>query len=65
MIQFYLAVFMDAIALGFVFIRLTRPEKRANSIIMSDRAVVQKINGHWYFMMQVRAPIEVDALALQ
>jgi len=51
--QSLVAYVLNAVVIGSVFVRLTRPEKRANTILFSPNAVIREINGALYFMFQV------------
>jgi potassium inwardly-rectifying channel subfamily J len=52
-IQSLLQYFLNALVIGAVFVRLTRPQARANTILFSDKAVIQQRDGAFYFMFQV------------
>lgn len=47
------AMSLNAIWIGTFYARFARPTIRANSVLFSDKAVIRKIGGHWYFMLYV------------
>ncbi|OQS04533.1 inward rectifier K channel (IRK-C) family protein [Thraustotheca clavata] len=46
-------IFLDSILIGMFFVRFSRADTRAYSIVFSKDAVIRKIRGHYYFMFQV------------
>eukprot|EP00405_Crypthecodinium_cohnii_P046219 CAMPEP_0206574774 /NCGR_PEP_ID=MMETSP0325_2-20121206/29663_1 /ASSEMBLY_ACC=CAM_ASM_000347 /TAXON_ID=2866 /ORGANISM="Crypthecodinium cohnii, Strain Seligo" /LENGTH=624 /DNA_ID=CAMNT_0054079477 /DNA_START=365 /DNA_END=2236 /DNA_ORIENTATION=- len=44
--------FCNAFVIGALFVRLTRPQARANTILFSSKAVIQELDGALYFMFQ-------------
>ena len=53
-VQSLLAIFLDSVFIGLVFSRLGRAQQRAASVVFSDKAVIQQIDGQLHFMFQVR-----------
>jgi len=51
-VQSLLGILLDSVFIGLVFSRLGRAQKRATSIVFSDKAVLQEIDGNVYFMFQ-------------
>lgn len=51
--QSILSIIMDAICFGLLYSRLSRANTRASTIIFSNKAIIRKIGGHFYFMFQV------------
>eukprot|EP00808_Paulinella_micropora_P019627 g15664.t1 len=47
------SVFLNAIVFGLLFLRMARPTRRAITVIFTDKAVVRKVNGQYFFMCQV------------
>ena len=47
------SVLLDALAIGIVFMRISRAQSRAASVIFSSRAVLRRIRGEWYLMFRV------------
>merc|ERR1719230_367793 len=52
-IQSILQFFLNAFIIGAVFLRLTRPQNRASTILFSKRAVIREHEGGLYFMFRV------------
>jgi len=52
-VQSLLHFLLDAVIIGCIFIRLTRPQSRARTIVFSDKAVMKVINGAVHFEFQV------------
>ncbi len=46
-------ILLDAILIGVLFTRLSRPSTRASTIVFSDFAVIRRVRGEFYFMFQV------------
>eukprot|EP00948_MAST-09A_sp_MAST-9A-sp1_P002939 g2939.t1 len=51
--QSFIVLLYQAITIAVIMFRISRVQPRANTIIWSDKAVVQKIHGHWYLMFRV------------
>jgi len=51
--QSLLQYFLNALVIGSVFVRMTRPQARSNTILFSDKAVIQVIDNAFYLMFQV------------
>lgn len=47
------AILFDAVAIGLIFQRLSRGQKRSRSILFSDKAVMRKVRGTWYLFFRV------------
>eukprot|EP00560_Eucampia_antarctica_P003420 CAMPEP_0197832108 /NCGR_PEP_ID=MMETSP1437-20131217/13344_1 /TAXON_ID=49252 ORGANISM="Eucampia antarctica, Strain CCMP1452" /NCGR_SAMPLE_ID=MMETSP1437 /ASSEMBLY_ACC=CAM_ASM_001096 /LENGTH=279 /DNA_ID=CAMNT_0043435307 /DNA_START=368 /DNA_END=1207 /DNA_ORIENTATION=+ len=47
------AILFDAVAIGLIFQRLSRGQKRSRSILFSDKAVMRKVGGNWYLFFRV------------
>jgi hypothetical protein len=43
----------DAVAIGLLFQRMSRGQKRGRTIIFSHQAVIQRVRGQYYFMFRV------------
>jgi len=52
-VQSVFSVLVSAVTIGGFWLRVSRPQTRANSIAFSDKAVVQEIRGALYLMFQV------------
>lgn len=52
-VQSLLQYFLNAVVIGSVFVRLTRPQARCNTILFSNKAVIQQVRGALYFSFQV------------
>ncbi len=46
---------LDAILIGVLFTRLSRPSTRASTVVFSDFAVIRRVRGEFYFMFQVKS----------
>ncbi len=44
---------LDAILIGVLFTRLSRPSTRASTVVFSDFAVIRRVRGEFFFMFQV------------
>eukprot|EP01062_Namystynia_karyoxenos_P036235 TRINITY_DN2639_c0_g1_i1.p1 TRINITY_DN2639_c0_g1~~TRINITY_DN2639_c0_g1_i1.p1 ORF type:complete len:459 (+),score=132.29 TRINITY_DN2639_c0_g1_i1:52-1377(+) len=44
---------LNAVLIGLVFVRISRAQKRATSVLFSDKAVITQVDGEWYFMFQI------------
>lgn len=53
MVQTIVGMAIDSILLGLVFAKLARPNKRSNTIIFSENAVISKRDGKYCLMFQV------------
>lgn len=51
--QSVVSIMVDAMIIGLFFARISRPSLRAQSIVFSDKALLQEIRGHVYFTFQV------------
>jgi len=47
------AITFDAVAVGLLFHRISRSTKRGKTIIFSDKAAIQQVNGMWYFLFRM------------
>jgi len=52
-VQSILSVVMGAVVVGGIWLRISRVQVRASTVVFSDKAVVQEIRGSLYFMFQV------------
>jgi hypothetical protein len=52
-VQSILQFFLNAAIIGTVFVRLTRPQNRANTVLFSKKAVIREHDGGLYFMFRV------------
>jgi potassium inwardly-rectifying channel subfamily J len=52
-IQSILQFFLNALIIGAVFVRLTRPQNRANTILFSKHATIREHEGGLYFMFRI------------
>lgn len=52
-IESFAGIFLDSICIGIFFARLSRAQARASTIIFSEFAVIRKIRGKYYLMLQV------------
>ena len=43
----------DAVAIGLLFQRMSRGQKRGRTIIFSHQAVIQRVQGQYYFMVRI------------
>ena len=43
----------DAVTIGVLYCKLSRPHARASTVIFSDKAVIRRIRGKLYFMFQL------------
>merc|ERR1712110_225493 len=50
--QSILQFFINALIIGSVFVRLTRPQNCANPIVFSENAAIREYNGALYFMFR-------------
>jgi len=47
------ALTFDAVAIGLIFQRISRGQKRGKTIVFSDKAVIQQVRGELYLMFRV------------
>lgn len=52
-VQSLIGIFIDAVMLGLIFAKITRPRHRRRTIIFSKQAVVYEENGHQYFEVRI------------
>ena len=52
-LQSILGLIIDAVLLGLIFAKLTRPRNRRKSLIFSRTAVIRKVDGEWIFQCRV------------
>jgi Inward rectifier potassium channel C-terminal domain/Inward rectifier potassium channel transmembrane domain len=53
LLQSCCAITFQSVAIGLLFQRISRGQKRSKTIIFSDKAVIQKVRNEFYFMFQV------------
>jgi len=53
LLQVFSAIVFSALAVGLLFQRISRGQKRGRTIVFSDTAVIRKVGGSWYFMLRV------------
>jgi hypothetical protein len=51
--QIHKTVAFSSLAIGLLFQRMSRGQKRGRTIVFSDVAVIRKVRGHWYWMFRV------------
>mmetsp|Transcript_19161 Transcript_19161/g.26973 ORF Transcript_19161/g.26973 Transcript_19161/m.26973 type:complete len:360 (+) Transcript_19161:919-1998(+) len=51
--QMFCAITFNSIAIGLLFQRMSRGQKRGRTIIFSNKAVIRKVRGEHYFMFRV------------
>lgn len=51
--QAIVGCFVDSVFITLIFVRLSRGNRRAETIIFSDKAVIRRVRGQPYFMFQV------------
>ena len=44
-LQVFISITFDAVAIGVIFQRLSRVQKRARTIVFSDKAIIRRIRG--------------------
>lgn len=54
LLQVFSALAFSSLAIGLLFQRMSRGQKRGRTIIFSDVAVIRKVRGHWYWMFRRR-----------
>ena len=47
------SLFVDGVLIGFIFLTLTNPQRRASTVIFTDKAIIKLIDGQPHFMFQV------------
>jgi hypothetical protein len=52
-VQVFVSITFDAVAIGVIFQRISRVQKRARTIVFSDKAVIRRIRGRLFFMFQL------------
>ena len=53
LLQVFSAIVFSSLAIGLLFQRMSRGQKRGRTIIFSDVAVIRKVRGQWYWMFRV------------
>ncbi|KAL7531952.1 hypothetical protein ACHAXR_004329 [Thalassiosira sp. AJA248-18] len=53
LLQVFSAIVFSSLAIGLLFQRMSRGQKRGRTIVFSDVAVVRKVRGRWYWMFRV------------
>lgn len=48
--QAFCSLLMDAFLFGTLFLRLSRPQTRASTVVFSKNAVIRRVRGEAYFM---------------
>ena len=43
----------DGVLIGFIFMTLTNPQRRASTVIFTDKAIIKLIDGQPHFLFQV------------
>jgi hypothetical protein len=51
--QAFAAITFQSVAIGLLFLRISRGQKRSKTIIFSDKAVIRRVKGVPYFMFRV------------
>ena len=52
-VQTLIGIFIDAVMLGLIFAKITRPRHRRRTIVFSKQAVVYEEDGHQYFEVRI------------
>ncbi|DBA04721.1 TPA: hypothetical protein N0F65_004358 [Lagenidium giganteum] len=52
-LESFAGIFLDSICIGMFFARFARANKRANTVLFTNSAVIRKIRGEYYLMFQV------------
>jgi hypothetical protein len=52
-IQLLVRIVTDSFTVGVIYTRLARPSARANTLLFSCNAIIRRIRGKLYFMMQI------------
>eukprot|EP00985_Skeletonema_marinoi_P010447 scaffold4909_cov139-Skeletonema_marinoi.AAC.2 len=53
LLQVLTALAFSSLAIGLLFQRMSRGQKRGRTIVFSDVAVIRKVRGRWYWMFRV------------
>mmetsp|Transcript_10331 Transcript_10331/g.22264 ORF Transcript_10331/g.22264 Transcript_10331/m.22264 type:complete len:679 (-) Transcript_10331:59-2095(-) len=53
LLQVFSALIFSSLAIGLLFQRMSRGQKRSRTIVFSDVAVIRKVRGVWYWMFRV------------
>lgn len=53
LLQVFSAIVFSSLAIGLLFQRMSRGQKRGRTIVFSDVAVIRKVRGSWYFMFRL------------
>ena len=53
LLQVFSAIVFSSLAIGLLFQRMSRGQKRGRTIVFSDVAVIRKVRGKWYWMFRV------------
>eukprot|EP00978_Attheya_sp_CCMP212_P018759 scaffold51832_cov57-Attheya_sp.AAC.4 len=53
LLQIFVGIVFGAVAVGVLFLRMSRGQKRVKSIIFSDQAIVRRVRGVSYIMFRV------------
>jgi len=53
LLQVFSAIVFSSLAIGLLFQRMSRGQKRGRTIVFSDVAVIRKVRGRWYFMFRL------------
>jgi len=51
--QICTAITFDAVAIGLLFQRISRGQKRGKTVLFSDKAVVRRVRGRWYLQFRI------------
>ena len=51
--QIFVKIITDAIIIGVIYCRISRPNKRAATIVFSDNAIIKVINNQLFFTFRV------------
>lgn len=49
-LQASIGLLIDAFLIGILFVRLSRPQTRASTVVFSNHAVIRRVRGEAYFM---------------
>ncbi|KAL7497169.1 hypothetical protein ACHAWT_008089 [Skeletonema menzelii] len=53
LLQVFSALAFSSLAIGLLFQRMSRGQKRGRTIVFSDVAIIRKVRGRWYWMFRV------------
>lgn len=53
LLQVFSAIVFSSLAIGLLFQRMSRGQKRGRTIVFSDVALIRKVKGRWYWMFRV------------